>query len=61
MGKPAGRRSWTTKCAANYADLADYARRAGLINKPVQVERLFAPQFVAQALGQLKLQNYWAS
>ena len=45
----------------HYAELADYARRAGLINKPVQVESLFAPQFVGQALAQLKLQSYWAS
>ena len=43
----------------HYADLADYAQHAGLINKPVNVDALFAPQFVTQALLQNKIQNYW--
>ena len=45
----------------HYADLAAYAARAKLINKPVQVEALFAPQFVKQSLAQLKINTYWTS
>ena len=44
----------------HYTDLAAYANHAGLINKPVNVDALFAPQFVTQALAQLKIQSYWA-
>ena len=43
----------------HYANLAEYARRANLISKPVNVDALFAPQFVTQALAQLKINNYW--
>ncbi|NVO05164.1 MAG: hypothetical protein HXX19_04105 [Rhodoferax sp.] len=45
----------------HYSDLAAYAARAKLINKPLQVDALFAPQFVKQALAQLKINGYWAA
>jgi len=54
---------WSPQLSADvrkhYADLAEYAKRAKLINKPVNVDTLFAPQFVKQALAQLKIDNYW--
>jgi sulfonate transport system substrate-binding protein len=51
---------FTPALRAHYAREADYAKKAGLINKPLDVNALFAPQFVTQALAQLKLQNFWA-
>jgi sulfonate transport system substrate-binding protein len=45
----------------HYTDLADYAKRANLINRPVNVDSLFAPQFVKQSLAQLKINAYWTS
>jgi len=55
---------WSPQLSADvrkhYTDLADYARRAKLINKPVDVDSLFAPQFVKQSLAQLKINTYWA-
>jgi sulfonate transport system substrate-binding protein len=50
---------FTPALRAHYAAEADYARKAGLIGKPLAVDSLFAPQFVTQALAQLKLQNFW--
>lgn len=50
---------FTPALRAHYAKEAEYARKAGLINKAVHVDALFAPQFVTQALAQLKLQNVW--
>ncbi|OWW18394.1 nitrate ABC transporter substrate-binding protein [Noviherbaspirillum denitrificans] len=52
---------FTPPLRAHYASEIDYARRAGLINKPVELDALFAPQFVTQALAQLKLQQYWTT
>lgn len=43
----------------HYTDLVEYASRAKLINKPVNVDALFAPQFVRESLAQLKINNYW--
>jgi sulfonate transport system substrate-binding protein len=51
----------TASVRQHYADLAAYATRAKLISKPVQVASLFAPQFVQQALAQLKINSYWTS
>ncbi|QAU36007.1 nitrate ABC transporter substrate-binding protein [Janthinobacterium sp. 17J80-10] len=44
---------------SHYAAVAGYAKESRLINKAVAVDELFAPQFVEQALTQLKLQNFW--
>jgi sulfonate transport system substrate-binding protein len=56
---------WSPQLSAtvrqHYTALADYATRARLINKPVAVDALFAPQFVKQALAQLKITGYWTS
>jgi len=55
---------WSPQLSAevrkHYADLAEYAKRARLISKPVDVASLFAPQFVKQSLAQLKIDQYWA-
>lgn len=51
---------FTPGLRAHYAAEAEYAKKAGLINKPVNVDNLFAPQFVTQALNQLKIQNFWS-
>lgn len=50
----------TADVRKHYADLVEYAKRANLINKPVNVDSLFAPKFVKQSLAQLKINNYWA-
>lgn len=43
----------------HYVGVNDYAAKARLIAKPVNVDALFAPQFVNRALADLKLQDYW--
>lgn len=50
---------FTPALRAHYAKEAEYAKKAGLISKPLDANALFAPQFVTQALTQLKLQNFW--
>lgn len=50
----------TAEVKAHYAAEALYARQSGLIAKPLDTSTLYAPQFVDQALAQLKLQQYWA-
>lgn len=50
----------TPAVKAHYAAEAVYAQQAGLISKPLDTATLYAPQFVEQALVQLKLQQYWA-
>ncbi|WP_169444455.1 ABC transporter substrate-binding protein [Massilia niastensis] len=51
---------FTPELRAHYAAGAAYAQQARLIGKPLDTSGLYAPQFVEQALVQLKLQNYWA-
>jgi sulfonate transport system substrate-binding protein len=51
---------FTSGLRAHYQAEAAYARKAGLISKPLATDSLFAPQFVTQALTQLKLQNFWS-
>jgi sulfonate transport system substrate-binding protein len=50
----------TPEVKAHYAAEALYAKQAGLIGKPLDTSTLYAPQFVEQALVDLKLQQYWA-
>lgn len=50
----------TPEVKAHYAAEALYAKQAGLIAKPLDTSKLYAPQFVEQALVNLKLQQYWA-
>jgi sulfonate transport system substrate-binding protein len=50
----------TPEVKAHYAAEALYARQSGLIAKPLDTNTLYVPQFVEQALVQLKLQQYWA-
>lgn len=52
---------FTPALKAHYARQAGYARAAGLIGRPLDTTGLYAPQFVAQALADLKLQGYWNS
>ena len=52
---------FTPELRAHYAAGAAYAQQARLIGRPLDTSRLYAPQFVEQALVQLKLQNRWAS
>lgn len=50
----------TAEVKAHYAAEALYAKQSGLIAKPLDTSTLYVPQFVDQALVQLKLQQYWA-
>jgi sulfonate transport system substrate-binding protein len=52
---------FTPALKAHYAQQAEYARAAGLIGKPLDTNSLYAPQYVAQALAELKLQGFWNS
>lgn len=52
---------FTPELRAHYAAGAAYAQQARLIGRPLDTSKLYAPQFVEQALAQLKLQNLWAS
>ncbi|WP_229491536.1 ABC transporter substrate-binding protein [Massilia sp. HP4] len=52
---------FTPELRAHYAAGAAYAHQARLIGRPLDTSKLYAPQFVEQALAQLKLQNLWAS
>ena len=49
----------TPEVKAHYAAEAHYAKQAGLIGRALDTETLYAPQFVQQALVQLKLQQFW--
>ncbi|MCC7697227.1 ABC transporter substrate-binding protein [Janthinobacterium sp. EB271-G4-7A] len=51
---------FTASLRQHYVGEAAYAKSAGLIGRPLQVDSLFAPQFVNQALAQLKLQTFWS-
>lgn len=46
--------------AAHYDGVASYARQAGLIHGPVDVQRLVHTDFVQRALVELGLQTYWS-
>jgi sulfonate transport system substrate-binding protein len=50
---------FTPALRAHYAAGAAYAQQSRLIGRPLDTSGLYAPQFVEQALVQLKLQNYW--
>lgn len=52
---------FTPELRAHYAAGAAYAQQARLIGRPLDTTNLYAPQFVEQALADLKLQNLWAS
>ena len=52
---------FTPALRAHYAAGAAYAQQARLIGRPLDTSTLYAPQFVQQALAQLKLQTLWAS
>jgi sulfonate transport system substrate-binding protein len=52
---------FTPALKAHYAQQAEYARSAGLVAKPLDTSSLYAPQYVAQALVEQKLQGYWNS
>jgi sulfonate transport system substrate-binding protein len=52
---------FTSALKAHYAQQAEYARSAGLVAKPLDTSSLYAPQYVAQALVEQKLQGYWNS
>ncbi len=51
---------FTSELKAHYAAEADYAKKSGLIGKPLDTATLYDPQFVNQALAQLKLQHFWS-
>ena len=52
---------FTNAIRTHYADEIDYAKNAKLISKPLNVDHLFAPQFVKQALIDLKAEKLWAN
>ncbi|NIE63377.1 PhnD/SsuA/transferrin family substrate-binding protein [Burkholderia sp. Ax-1719] len=52
---------FTPALSAHYRDVAAYSAQARLASTPVDVNSLLAPQFVANSLKSLKLDNYWSS
>jgi sulfonate transport system substrate-binding protein len=50
---------FTPSLSAHYRDVSAYSQQAKLTSGGVDVNSLLAPQFVNNALKELKLERYW--
>lgn len=50
---------FTPALTSHYRDVSAYSQQAGLTSESLDVNSLLAPQFVNNALKELKLEHYW--